>query len=121
MSKVDPNPPPIGVVKGIDDIVAKLKARVEESGEDAVITDMGYDDTLVTEMRHPTKEDLDKASTDVPIIITHISGHLAVGNSKALEMAGIAGETANPDGERIGKNDVGEPSGVMEGNVNGLL
>lgn len=121
LSKVDLNPPPIGDVKGIDDIVAKLKARVAEAGEGAVITGMGYDDTLVTEMRHPTKEDLDKASTEVPIIITHISGHLAVGNSKALEMAGIAGDTPNPDGGRIEKNAAGEPTGVMEGNATGLL
>lgn len=121
LNKIDLNPAPIGNVNEIDDIIAKLKERAAEMRDASVITGIGYDDTLVKEMRHPTKVDLDKASTKVPIIITHISGHLAVGNSKALEMAGITSDTANPDGGRIEKNDTGEPTGVMEGNATGLL
>ena len=82
---------------------------------------MGYDDTLLAEMRHPTREDLDRVSTEVPIVISHISGHLAVGNSAALEMAGITAETPDPDGGRIERGEDGEPTGVMEGNARGLL
>lgn len=119
--KVDLNSPPIGDVKNIDDIINKLKTRVADTKEGGVILGSGYDDTLVTEMRHPTKEDLDKVSTEIPVIITHISGHLASGNTKALEMAAINSDTANPDGGRVTKNDKGEPTGVMQGNATALL
>lgn len=104
-----------------DDIINKLKTRVADTKEGGVILGSGYDDTLVTEMRHPTKEDLDKVSTEIPVIITHISGHLASGNTKALEMAAINSDTANPDGGRVTKNDKGEPTGVMQGNATALL
>ncbi len=123
LSRVDLNPPPIGEITGIDALVAKLKERAEGAGAGAgeVITGMGYDDTLLAEMRHPTRDDLDRVSTEVPVVISHISGHLAVGNSKALEMAEITATTPNPDGGRIEKGDDGEPTGVMEGNARGLL
>lgn len=121
LTKVDLNSAPIGDVKNIDDIITKLKARVADTKEGGVILGAGYDDTLVTEMRHPTKEDLDKVSTEIPVIITHISGHLASANTKALAMAKINTDTKNPDGGRISKNKNGEPTGVMQGNATALL
>ena len=41
---------------------------------------------------HPTKFDLDKVSTEIPISVSHASGHLAAVNSKALELYGYVGE-----------------------------
>lgn len=120
-SRVDLNPPPIGSVNGIDDIIAKLREQATQSDEATVVAGIGYDDTLLTEMRHPTKVDLDKVSTEVPVIIFHISGHLAVGNSRALAMTGITSNTPDPDGGHIERNEAGEPTGVMEGNAIKLL
>lgn len=121
LTKVDLNPPPMGDVQNIDELVSKLKARVEQTGEKELVSGSGYDDTFITEKRHPTKADLDRVSTQVPIIITHISGHISVGNSKALELAGITAETPNPDGGRIDKDKKGEPTGIMEGNAGALI
>ena len=56
----------------------------------------GYDDTLLTEMRQPTRDDLDRISADRPIAISHVSGHLAVANSAALELMGIDESTPDP-------------------------
>ncbi len=39
---------------------------------------MGFDDSVLKEKRFPTKEDLDKVSTETPIMLIHISGHFAV-------------------------------------------
>ena len=66
----------------------------------------GYDDTLVAEMRHPNRWDLDRASTDHPVYIGHISGHLGVGNSLAIEMAGVTRDTPQPFGGKIRMDDV---------------
>lgn len=115
-------PPPMGNVMSIDALVSTLQRKAAEAPDASYIRGLGYDDTLLQEMRHPTRQDLDRVSTERPVVITHVSGHLAVGNSKALEMATINAETANPDGGRIVKNsDSGEPTGVMEGNARGLL
>ena len=78
---------------------------------------IGYDDALLD--RYPTKEDLDKVSTDLPVYIVHQSGHLGVANTKALEMVGINAASKNPDGGVIRRmKDSQEPSGVLEENAN---
>ena len=82
---------------------------------DEWIQGVNYDDTLLAEMRHPTKEDLDQVSGDHPVFIKHISGHVAAANSKALELAGIDASTPDPSGGRIVRDpQTGEPTGVLE-------
>jgi predicted amidohydrolase YtcJ len=76
---------------------------------------MGFDDSVLKEKRFPTKEDLDKVSTETPIMIIHISAHFASLNSKALELLEITADTKNPDGGIIRRmpNSM-EPNGVLE-------
>ncbi|CTQ34759.1 amidohydrolase [Jannaschia rubra] len=118
--QVDLNPPPIGTTTNMDQLVAKLTERADTDAP--VVLGTSYDDTLLAENRHPTREDLDKVSTTKLVIIRHISGHVSVANSKALEEAGITADTPNPDGGRIEKNEeTGEPTGVLEGNAGALV
>ena len=124
---VDLNSPPIGPVKTIEDIVSRLKEKAATTPPGIWIQGRGYDDTLVQEMRHPTRWDLDRASTEHPIYIGHISGHLSVGNSLALEIAEITSDSPQPFGGKIHKDETtGEPTGVLEeppamGHVSKLL
>lgn len=112
-------PPPDGHGKDIASLQALLtdwagknRQTVEKVGW---IAGFGYDNSQLVEQRHPTREDLDKVSMDIPVLIIHQSGHIGVGNSKALELAGIDARTENPKGgvfQRIpGSN---EPNGVCE-------
>ncbi len=75
----------------------------------------GYDNAQLKELRHPTRDDLDAVSTDVPLIIVHQSGHIGALNSKALEMAGISADSKNPEGGVIRRREGSdEPDGVLE-------
>ena len=75
----------------------------------------GFDDSVLKEKRFPTKHDLDKVSTEYPVIATHISGHFAVVNSKGLEKLGIDANTKNPGGGIIRREKgSNEPNGVLE-------
>lgn len=56
---------------------------------------------LPAEARHPTRTDLDRVSTQHPVWVVHVSGHLAAANSKALDIAGVTKATAQPRGGRI--------------------
>ena len=69
--------PPDGGVKNIDDVVSTLKewAKGDDLKRTGWIYGMGYDDAMLAEGRHPTKEDLDKVSKDIPVMVIHISGH----------------------------------------------
>jgi predicted amidohydrolase YtcJ len=110
--------PPDGEVTDIASLQATLSAWAEENDEivDRVnmIIGFGYDNAQLAEVRHPTREDLDAVSTEVPIMIVHQSGHLAVANSKALEMAGMDASTEDPPGGVIRRGPDGEPNGVLE-------
>lgn len=111
--EVDLNSPPIGRVNSIAEVVELLKQKKAEMGADAWITGFGYDDTLLAEKRHPTREDLDKVSTTQPVYVTHISGHMAVANTFALEKAGITATTPNPEGGVIGRDSSGAATGFL--------
>ena len=115
VTQVDLNSPPIGAIENMDQLVAALGARAEELPEGQWVSGRGYDDTLLAEQRHPTREDLDRASTTHPIYISHTSGHLGVANSLALELAGVTRDTPDPPGGVVRKDpDTGEPDGVFE-------
>ena len=108
------NSPPISTVNSIGDLIALLKLQQAKLASDAWVTGFGYDDTLIAEKRHPTRYDLDQVSSTQPVLITHVSGHLAVANSAALALAGITSSTPNPSGGVIRKDARGVPDGVLE-------
>lgn len=62
----------------------------------------------------PTIDDLDAVSTTQPIFIYRSDCHSSVGNSKALELAGIDQTTPDPKGGFIGHFADGRPNGYMK-------
>lgn len=107
--EVNLNSPPLGKMNSIDDFVEALKKRAEITAAGSWVKGWGYDDTLISEKRHPTKADLDKASTSHPIYINHISGHMGVANSAALAM--LSAEELNTEG--VVKGADGSPTGLL--------
>lgn len=107
--------PPDGDVNTIDDLVARLKefAANPDVARTGWIYGTGYDDSLLG--RHPTREDLDKVSLDVPVVAGHISGHFSVMNTAGLRKVGITADTPDPEGGRIRREADGKtPNGVLE-------
>ncbi|MCO8121509.1 amidohydrolase [Stieleria sp. TO1_6] len=112
-------PPPDGNGSDIPSIQTLLSDWAENNQEAVKkvgwIAGFGYDDSQLAEKRHPAKEDLDKVSTELPVLIIHQSGHLGVANSKALELAGIDASTENPNGGVFRRKEgTNEPNGVCE-------
>lgn len=70
---------------------------------------------------YPVHKVLSQASSMNPVILTHASGHAIIANQKAMELAGITNETADPEGGRIVKDDEGNPIGVFEENGEELI
>ncbi len=111
--------PPDGEVKDIASLVQTLRdwTAANQATVDKIqlIVGFGYDNAMLAELRHPTREDLDQVSKDIPVCIVHQSGHLFAVNSKALEVCGLSAETPNPAGGVIRRGDDGkEPNGVLE-------
>ncbi|MCX2791372.1 MULTISPECIES: amidohydrolase [Vibrio] len=115
-------PSPDGQADTVDEIVAILKSAGQDDKQRLFIEKtgwilgFGYDDAQLD--RYPTKADLDKVSTEKPVMIIHTSGHLSVANSKALELAGITAESQDPQGGIIRRMEGSqEPNGVLEENA----
>lgn len=121
--EVNCSPPPVGAVNSIDDIIQALKAKAQQTPPGQWVLGYGYDQSLVKEMRQPTRWDLDKASTANPILLEHNSGHLAVVNSLALKMAGIGKNPTQPNEGGVIDVDpkTGEPTGLLEEHATGLV
>jgi predicted amidohydrolase YtcJ len=106
-------------VKSMDELVAALRRKADKTPKGQWVTGSNYQETLLG--RHPTRVDLDKASTEHPILIRHSSGHRAVCNSKALELAGITRATKDPPGGAYGRDDRGEPNGILKEGVGSIV
>jgi predicted amidohydrolase YtcJ len=112
-------PAPDGPGNSIADLQQALRdwiaANSDAVAKTNLIVGFGYDNAQLAELRHPTRDDLDAVSADVPVIVVHQSGHLAAMNSKGLELAGVTADTPNPPGGVIRRREGSqEPDGVLE-------
>ncbi len=111
----DLQPPPAGNVSNFSELITTLKQWSDNNPDAPWIIGFGYDDSLLTEGRHPTRAELDRISTQKPVVILHVSGHLAVCNSPCLSASGISETTQDPPGGIIRrKQNSNEPDGVLE-------
>jgi predicted amidohydrolase YtcJ len=113
---VDLAPPPAGKTSSIEHLVRALRERLGRlATQHKYVLGVGYDESMLAERRHPTKEDLDRVSTELPVWAVHSSRHMAVGNGVALDQAGIAASTPDPDGGRIVRRAGSrEPTGLLQ-------
>lgn len=109
--------PPVGPVKNFEDLKRELLAYRDANRIPAGqwIVGAGYDDSLLDEGRHPTRDELDAITTEHPILLVHVSAHLAAMNSSGLAAVGIGVDTPDPAGGVIRRRgDRNEPDGVLE-------
>ncbi len=106
--------PPVGTTKCIADIVQAMKKKAATLPKGQWVIGAGYDDTLLAEKRHLTSAELDLVSTEHPVVVVHISGHVGSVNSAGLKWLGINRNTPDPEGGQIGRDPLtGEPNGYL--------
>jgi len=111
--------PPDGKVQDIASLQQTLRDWVQKNAAAVekvkVIIGFGYDNAQLKELRHPTKEELDAVSKDIPVLIVHQSGHLATVNSAMLKEMGYDSSSKDPAGGVIQrKPGTTEPNGTLE-------
>ena len=107
---VDAGSPPN---RNVADIVARVAERARETPAGIWVQARGYDQARLDDQRHPTRHDLDSVSSDNPVVVVRACGHIGVANSRALALAGIDRNTADPPGGTIDRDEHGEPTGVV--------
>jgi predicted amidohydrolase YtcJ len=108
--------PPAGPCKTVADVIAALKAvqARRKLGPGKFVMGFGYDPELLAEKRPPSKQELDAAFPENPVILVHVSGHGAMLNTKALAAYDVTAATPTPPGGVIGHEPgSNEPNGLL--------
>jgi len=106
----------------LQDLLAKVKARVDQAQPGQWITGRGWIETHWEPSVFPTRWDLDTVSPNNPVILGRADGHGAVANSAALKLGGVDKSTPNPFGGEISKDkNSGEPNGMLLDSAQGLV
>jgi len=100
-------------VKSLDDLRTRVAKKVEGAKAGDWILGSGWDETLWPVKVTPTRWDLDEVSDGHPVFLGRIDGHIAVANTRALQLGSITLASRNPQGGRIDRNQNGEPTGIL--------
>lgn len=114
------------VTDSLSSVLAELAAYIRQHPDEPWILGRGWNqDYFSDENRYPNRNDLDAVCPDKPCLITRACGHVAIANSRALALAGIADAAPQIDGGRVVTDASGRPNGVLEENalelVNGVI
>lgn len=69
----------------------------------------------------PTKEVLDRAAPDNPVLLSRVDGHTSWANTAALRIAGVGADTPDPAGGEIVRDARGEATGILKESAEALV
>ena len=95
----------------METLVSRLAKQAQSRAKGDWILGFGYEDTVLG--GHPDRSVLDRVSTEHPIYIVHSSGHRAVANSLALDLAGISDDVSDPPGGVFVRDSTGRLNGIL--------
>lgn len=107
---------PIEGSTSIDEMVERVKRFMKDNPDLTAhgVKATGWNQDFFTdEKRVPTRWDLDRISTEVPVVLARICGHVMVGNSKVMELLGMDKTPGHVDGGTIEVDENGVPNGIF--------
>ena len=104
-----------------DEVIERVKTFSRDVKPGDWITGRGWDQNRWTNKEFPTHDALSRAFPNNPVVLTRIDGHALLANAKAMELAGVAASTTDPEGGRIIRLSTGAPSGVFVDKAQSLV
>jgi predicted amidohydrolase YtcJ len=104
-------------VGSIREMQLKLKAYAQENIGKGWVLGGRWDEERFAEHRYPTRWDLDKVVQDRPVFLLRVCGHIAVANSKAMQLAGLTDESKIDYGSVDLDEASRDPTGVLRENA----
>lgn len=103
----------------INEILSRVSERAERV--EGPIIGHRLNDEVVKEGRLPTAVDIDDVISDRPVLLYRYCGHIAVANSKAMDIAGLTVDTADPEGGGFDRDSNGKPNGILRETAVGVV
>ena len=100
-------------VKTLDEFRERVLAKVETAKPGDWILGGGWDETLWPVKVLPSRWDLDEVSGGHPVFLDRVDGHLAVANTRALQLASITIASRDVEGGQIDRDANGQPTGIL--------
>src|SRR5579863_958061 len=100
-------------LRGVGNITGlrlRLGPRVKRALPGEWVTGMGWDQETMSDMRMPEKTDIDDLSPSNPVVLTRVCGHIALLNSKAIEVLGLSAR----HGVEYERGAGGELTGILK-------
>jgi predicted amidohydrolase YtcJ len=99
--------------KSLTEFRDRLRARVETATPGEWIRGGGWDETKWPVKELPSRWDLDEVTTDHPVFLQRTDGHIAVANTRAMQLASITLASKDPAGGQIDRDISGQPTGIL--------
>lgn len=107
--------------ESIEEIKEALRAASQSDSSGDWVVGLQFDEQNLRDPRLLDRHDLDEACPDRPALVIKHDGHMVIGNTKAIEAAGVSAETPDPEGGVIDREDDGFPAGPFRENATTLL
>ncbi len=110
----------IGDCESIDEMIDRCKKYVEENPDSVKqgLYAQGWNQDYFTDSdRIPTRFDLDKISTEIPVVLERICGHILTTNTKTIELLGIDANSPQYPGGTFEIGEDGYPNGIFTENA----
>jgi predicted amidohydrolase YtcJ len=99
--------------KTLDEFRERIRAKVEKVALGEWILGKGWDETLWPVKVLPTRWDLDEITRTNPVYLDRVDGHIAVANTRALQLASVTVASRDPVGGKIDRDEAGTPTGIL--------
>ncbi|HXW57013.1 MAG TPA: amidohydrolase family protein [Candidatus Cybelea sp.] len=97
-----------------EEFVRRIGERAKTTPPGEWILGGDWDETKWTPAELPTKELIDRVAPSVPVFVSRYDGHMGVGNSLALRLAGVTAKTPDIPGGVIVRDAQGNPTGALK-------
>ncbi len=103
----------------VEDLVQRCRAFLEThpNARKNGLHSVGWNQDLFDEPRIPTRQDLDRIATDIPIVLERICGHILSTNTRAIELLGLTADSPQYVGGTFELGQDGQPNGVFTENA----
>jgi hypothetical protein len=99
--------------KSLDEFRERIRANVAAAAPGAWILGGGWDENLWPVKTVPTRWDVDEVSAGHPVFLERVDGHIAVANTRALQLASITIASRDPKAGKIDRDANGQPTGIL--------
>jgi len=107
--------------RSLSEFEDRIREHLKSARPGEWITGSGWDETLWPTRRLPTRLDVDRVTSDHPVFLVRIDGHVALANTPALKLAHVGASREAPAGGEVVRDSNGEPNGILRETAQSLV